>query len=87
MAHPNNNTRAGNSKYYTEMGRLVADAGKWDWDELTAEYGAMLMDGLGVMGTRGIHVNVLHHLQSTASFAVMGYLKKDLSSEDKAYLR
>jgi uncharacterized protein YbgA (DUF1722 family) len=30
------------------MGRLVADAGKRDWDELTAEYGAMLMEGLGV---------------------------------------
>ncbi len=59
------------------MGRLVADAGKRDWDELTAEYGAMLMEGLGVMGTRGKHVHVLQHL--------MGYLKKDLSSEDKAY--
>jgi uncharacterized protein YbgA (DUF1722 family) len=34
--------------HYTEMGRLVADAGKRDWDELTAEYGAMLMEGLGV---------------------------------------
>ena len=45
----------------TEMGRLVADAGKQDWDELTAEYGAMLMEGLGVMGTRGKHVNVLQH--------------------------
>jgi uncharacterized protein YbgA (DUF1722 family) len=66
-------------KHYTEMGRLVADAGKRDWDELTAEYGAMLMEGLAVMGTRGKHVNVLEHL--------MGYLKKDLSSEDNTYLR
>ncbi len=65
-------------KHYTEMGRLVADAGKRDWDELTAEYGALLMEGLGVMGTRGKHVNVLQHL--------MGYLKKDLSSEDKQEL-
>ena len=39
-------------KHYTEMGRLVADAGKWDWDELVAEYGAMLMEGLGVMGCK-----------------------------------
>jgi uncharacterized protein YbgA (DUF1722 family) len=39
----------------------------------------MLMEGLGVMGTRGKHVNVLQHL--------MGYLKNHLSSEDKAYLR
>ena len=60
------------------MGRLVADAGKRDWDELTAEYRAMLMDGLGVMGTRGKHVNVLEHL--------MGYLKNHLSSEDNADL-
>ena len=71
--------------HYTEMGRLVADAGKRDWDELTAEYGSMLMEGLSVRspersegtGTRGKHVNVLQHL--------MGYLQKDLSSEDKAY--
>ena len=62
-------------KHYTELGRLVADAGKRYWEELTAEYGAMLMEGLGVMGTRGKHVNVIQHL--------MGYLKKDLSREDK----
>ena len=61
------------------MGRLMADAGKRDWDELTTEYGAMLMEGLGVMGTRGKHVNVLQHL--------MGYPKNHLLSEDKAYLR
>ena len=61
------------------MGRLVADAGKRDWDELTAEYGAMLMEGLAVLGTRGKRVNVLQHL--------MGYLKNHLSGDDKAYLR
>ncbi len=66
-------------KHYTEIGRLVADAGRCDWEELTAEYGAQLMLGLAVMGTRGKHVNVLQHL--------MGYLKKGLSSEGKAYLR
>jgi hypothetical protein len=33
-------------------GRLVADAGNRDWDELTAEYGAMLMEGLSVMGCK-----------------------------------
>jgi uncharacterized protein YbgA (DUF1722 family) len=70
---------AHSTKHYIEMGRLVADAGKRDWDELTAGYGALLMEGLAVMGTRGKHVNVLHHL--------MGYLKKDLSGEDNAYLR
>ena len=65
-------------RHYTEMGRLVADSGKRDWDELTAEYGAMLMEGLGVMGTRGKHVNVLQHL--------MGYLKNELPAEDKQEL-
>jgi uncharacterized protein YbgA (DUF1722 family) len=39
------------------MGRVVANAGKRDWDELTAEYGAMVMQGLGVLGTRAKHVN------------------------------
>ena len=73
MAHP---STARSPKHYTEMGRLVADAGKRDWDELTTEYGTLLMEGLAVMGTRGKHVNVLQHL--------MGYLKNDLSSEDKA---
>ncbi|MGD8519231.1 MAG: DUF1722 domain-containing protein, partial [Anaerolineae bacterium] len=51
--------------HYAEMGRLVADAGMRDWDELTDEYGAMLMAGLSVqspersegMGTRAKHVN------------------------------
>jgi uncharacterized protein YbgA (DUF1722 family) len=55
--------------------------------ELTAEYGAQLMEGLSVlspeqsegMGTRGKHVNArrVQHL--------MGFLKNHLSSEDKAY--
>jgi uncharacterized protein YbgA (DUF1722 family) len=66
-------------KRYTEMGRLVADAGKREWEELTVEYWAMLINGLGAMGTRGKHVNVLQHL--------MGYLKNHLPSEDKAYRR
>lgn len=39
----------------------------------------MLMKGLSVMSTRGKRVNVLQHL--------MGFLKKHLSSEDKAYRR
>ena len=39
----------------------------------------MLMGGLGVMATRGKHVNALQRL--------MGFLKNHLSSEDKAYRR
>ena len=65
--------------HYTEMGRLVARAGTEPWDRLTAAYGAMLMAGLGVLGTRGKHMNVLQHL--------MSFLKNHQSSVDKAYLR
>jgi uncharacterized protein YbgA (DUF1722 family) len=65
-------------KHYTEMGRLVAVAGKRDRDELTTEHGAMLMEGLRVMGKRGKHVNVLQHLT--------GFPKNHLSSEDKQEL-
>ena len=34
---------------YTETGRLVTDAGKRDWDELTASHGAMYMGGWGAL--------------------------------------
>jgi hypothetical protein len=75
-------------KHCTEMGRLVADAGKRNWDELTAEYRVMLMEDLSVMGTLRKHVNVLQHLRSTlrpytgraAPVAVMGFLKNHLST-------
>ena len=65
-------------KHYTELGRLVAKAGTLPWQELSATYGAMCMEGLALLGTRRKHVNVLQHL--------MGYLKKDLSGEDKQEL-
>ncbi len=65
-------------KHYQEMGRLVAQAGALPWDELVAAYGARFMEGLALLGTRRKHVNVLQHL--------MGYLKNDLSSEDKQEL-
>jgi uncharacterized protein YbgA (DUF1722 family) len=61
-----------------DLGRLVAESGTEPWDELTAAYGAMLMEGLGVMGTRGRHLNVLQHL--------MGFLKNHLSTGDKQEL-
>jgi uncharacterized protein YbgA (DUF1722 family) len=65
---------AHSTKHYAEMGRLVADAGRRDWDGLAAEYGTSLMEGLKVMGNRGKHVNArrVQHLHSTASLAVMG---------------
>lgn len=65
-------------KHYTEMGRLVAQAGTIPWEELSATYGRLFMEGLTLLGTRRKHVNVLQHL--------MGFLKKHLSSEDKQEL-
>ncbi len=64
--------------HYQRLGRLVAEAGSRDWIELTAEYGALLMEGLGRHSTPGKEVNVLQHL--------MGFLKDQLSAEDKADL-
>ncbi len=54
-----------------EEGRLVGRAGNVPWHELSAAYGALLMDGLKVLGKRGKHVNVLQHL--------MGFLNDHLS--------
>ena len=65
-------------RHYTEMGRLVAKAGTMPLNELSATYGRLFMEGLALLGTRRKHVNVLQHL--------IGYLKRDLSSEDKKEL-
>jgi uncharacterized protein YbgA (DUF1722 family)/uncharacterized protein YbbK (DUF523 family) len=64
--------------HYREMGRLVAQAGSASWEELTEQYGRLLMEGLSVMTSPGKHANVLQHL--------MGFLKEELSGEDKAEL-
>ena len=65
-------------KHYQELGRLVAQAGTLPWGTLIATYGAKFMEGLALLGTHRKHVNVLQHL--------MGYLKKDLSPDDKQEL-
>lgn len=64
--------------HYKEMGRLVARAGSAPWEELTEQYGPLLMEGLSVMTSPGKHANVLQHL--------MGFLREDISGEDKAEL-
>jgi uncharacterized protein YbgA (DUF1722 family)/uncharacterized protein YbbK (DUF523 family) len=69
---------AHNPPHYQEMGRLVAQAGSLRWEELAAQYGRHLMEGLSVMTSPGKHANVLQH--------VMGFLKDRLSREDKAEL-
>lgn len=63
---------------YRELGRMLADVGS-DMLAGTAErYIASLMNLLKHVPTRSRHVNVLQHIQ--------GYLKKELSADDKAEL-
>ena len=47
----------------------AARAGTVPWQELSATYGRLFMEGLALLGTRRKHVNVLQHL--------MGYLKRN----------
>lgn len=63
---------------YTELGRMLADAGNHDPDELGQRYFAALMTTLRSLASRKTHTNVLMHLQ--------GYLKKKISSREKAEL-
>jgi uncharacterized protein YbgA (DUF1722 family)/uncharacterized protein YbbK (DUF523 family) len=63
---------------YASLGRLLADAGNHDIDELADLYFATLMDKLSQVASRKTHTNVLMHLQ--------GYLKKVLSSAEKQEL-
>jgi uncharacterized protein YbgA (DUF1722 family)/uncharacterized protein YbbK (DUF523 family) len=64
--------------HYRQMGRLVAQAGTMPWAELTAQYVALLMEGMKVIATPGRNFNVLQHL--------MGFVKQALSQADKAEL-
>lgn len=64
--------------HYVELGRLLADAGNHDINDLAERYFSLLMDNLSVLATRKTHTNVLMHLQ--------GYLKKVLSAKEKQEL-
>ncbi len=63
---------------YRRLGRLVAEAGTGDIDELADEYLDVLMKTLKRPATRKQHSNVLSHLA--------GYLKRDIDAGDKAEL-
>lgn len=69
---------AHSTEAYRALGRLVAEAGQQPIDELGARYISELMAALKHRATERRHSNVLHHL--------MGYLKKQLDSADKAEL-
>lgn len=63
---------------YLALGRLLADAGKSDLEQVAGEYLRGLMAVLKITAARGKHVNVLQH--------IMGYLKKSLAADDRQEL-
>lgn len=69
------NVLAHDEPIYRELGRVVADAGKGDIQNIAEHYIKLLMNGLKQRSTRNKHVNVLQH--------IMGFLKKHLSTADK----
>jgi len=62
-------------KHYRSMGKLVADGKKMPIKELHQQYQLQLMEALKLKTTIRKHINVLQH--------VMGYFKKQLSSDEK----
>ncbi len=65
-------------KHYTELGRMVAGAKTMSQGVLEKTYGGLFMTALKVKATTKKHTNVLQH--------ILGYLKRDLDSHDKAEL-
>ncbi|MGR9107493.1 MAG: YbgA family protein [Gammaproteobacteria bacterium] len=63
---------------YRELGRLIANLKNENLIEVAEDYISKLMPILKKVASRKQHVNVLQHIQ--------GYLKKPLSSDDKAEL-
>ena len=64
--------------HYRAAGRLVADAGRRDREQLLREYLSAFMEGMRRRATRRRHANVLQHLA--------GYLKRSLDSHDRQAL-
>ena len=63
---------------YAKLGRLVARAGKTKWGELADSYGALFMESLAILATRGRHVNALQHLA--------GFVAEEMTADDKKEL-
>lgn len=69
---------AHNVNAYRELGRLVAKASEYQPRDLAGEYISRLMPALKLSSTTKKNVNVLQH--------VMGYFKKQLTSDEKQEL-
>jgi len=64
--------------HYKEMGQLVVVLAKADPAEFKEKYSELFMAGLKMRSTTKKNVNVLQH--------ILGYLKKQLSADDKKYI-
>jgi len=65
-------------KHFSTLGRLVANAKKYQSEELYSEYIKIVMEGLSLIATIKKNTNVLLH--------IIGYFKKQLSANDKQEL-
>jgi len=65
-------------KHYSALGKIVAQAKKYQPDVLYSEYVRILMEGVRLLVTTRKNTNVLLH--------IVGYFKKQLWSEDKREL-
>lgn len=70
--------RSHSEKHYRELGRIVAQAGTLDPEDLFTIYQENLMAAMKLKPTVKKHVNVLMHM--------MGYFKKVLSADEKQEL-
>lgn len=70
--------RSHGEKHYRELGRIVAQAGTLEPEQLLIAYQENLMAAMRLKPTVNKHVNVLMHM--------MGYFKKQLSSDEKQEL-
>ncbi len=65
-------------KHLKQMGYLVAHSGELSKSELIRQYEKLLMESMALKPSTAKHTNVLHH--------VMGYFKKNLSTDEKQEL-
>jgi uncharacterized protein YbgA (DUF1722 family)/uncharacterized protein YbbK (DUF523 family) len=65
-------------KHLQQMGQIVAHAKEPPTEELIRQYERLLMETMALKPSTAKHTNVLHH--------VMGYFKKNLSSDEKQEL-
>lgn len=69
---------AHSTEHYRRLGKLVAAGAGMDASALQQQYLALLMEGLRLRATTAKHGNVLQH--------VMGYFRRDLTSDEKQEL-